>query len=157
MVNVNRMRENRPGFDPRLFLRDEELDYGIALMLAGERALLTAARDLAGEINLPQQAARALIAIRFDPGQTVTELREHLGMTTPTLARLLGELDQRGLIERQKAERGDGRARQVYLTHEGKRATDAATLAMRDRLREAYRKAGPSAVAGARAMLEALR
>ena len=49
MPDVNQMRANAPGFDPRLFLRDEELDYGIALVLAGERALLKGAADIAGD------------------------------------------------------------------------------------------------------------
>ncbi len=124
-------------------------------MLAGERALLRAAGDLANAHMMPQLAARVLIAIRFQPGQLVSDLRGQLSTTTPTLARILGELDKRGLIEKRKAP-GDGRTRSLHLTHEGLRMTDPATIAMRDRLRAAYRKAGSSAVAGARAMLEAL-
>lgn len=155
MPDVNQMRANAPGFDPRLFLRDEELDYGIALVLAGERALLKGAADIAGDNDMPQLAARTLIALRFQPGQTVKDLREQLGSTVPTFARIVGDLSQRGLIDRQKSER-DGRARKLYLTTEGKRVTDPAAITMRTVLRDAYRKAGANAVAGARAVLEAL-
>lgn len=155
MPDVNQMRASAPGFEPRLFLRDEELDYGIALVLAGERALLKGAGDLAGLFDIPPLSARTLIALRFQPGQTVGCLRDHLGATVPTFARIVGDLSRRGLIEKRKSDR-DGRARALYLTHEGKRATDPAAIAMRDTLREAYRKAGVSAVAGARAVLEAL-
>nr|WP_070960382.1 MarR family transcriptional regulator [Hyphomonas sp. Mor2] len=156
MVYVNQIRANAPGFDPRLFLRDEELDYGIALLLAGERALMKAAGEIARDFDLPPLAARVLITIRFQPGQTVTGLREQLDSTTPTLARILGDLDQRGLIERRQRDDGDRRTRSLYLSHEGKRMTDQATLTMRDRLRAAYRAAGSGAVSGVRAVLEAL-
>lgn len=156
MVNVNQIRANAPGFDPRLFLRDEELDYGIALLLAGERALMKAASEISRDFELPQLAARILITIRFQPGQTITALRQQLHTTTPTLARILGDLDQRGLIERRQSEHGDRRTRCLFLSHQGKRVTDPATLAMRDRLRSAYRAAGSGAVSGVRAVLEAL-
>jgi DNA-binding MarR family transcriptional regulator len=156
MVNVNQIRKNAPGFDPRLFLRDEELDYGIALLLAGERTLMKAAGEIARAFDLPPLAARVLITIRFQPGQSVNQLREQLDATTPTFARIIADLERRELIERRQAETGDRRVRQLFLRHEGKRLTDPATIAMRDRLRTAYRAAGPSAVGGVRAVLEAL-
>ena len=155
MSNVNQIRQSAPGFDPRLFLRDEELDYGIALLLAGERALIAASGALAKTHKIPPLAARILLALRFQPGQTVQALRQQLGATPPTLARLLAELDRREWLERRRCPQ-DGRRRLLYLGVEGARVTDPATLAMRQRLRQAYRKAGPNAVAGARAVLEAL-
>lgn len=156
MVYVNQIRANAPGFDPRLFLRDEELDYGIALLLAGERALMKAAQEIADTFDLPSLAARVLLTVRFQPGQSVKDLREQLHATTPTLARILGDLDKRGLIERRRDETGDRRTRRLHLSHEGLRVTDPATLAMRDQIREAYRKAGSGAVSGVRAVLEGL-
>lgn len=156
MVNVNQIRANAPGFDPRLFLKDEELDYGIALLLAGERALMKAAGEIARDHNLPVLAARVLITIRFQPGQSVNQLREQLDATTPTFARIIADLDKQGLVERRRSEHGDRRTRKLHLSHEGKRITDPATIAMRDRLRLAYRSAGSGAVAGARTVLEAL-
>ncbi len=155
MADVNRNRGPAPGFDPRLFLRDEELDYGIALLLASERILMKQAGDLANAKAMPPLAARILITIRFQPGQSVSALRQQLDATVPTLARIIGDLDQRGLIDRRKSQ-SDGRQRALYLTHEGKQLTDPATIAMRDALRGAYRRAGANAVAGARAVLEAL-
>lgn len=155
MADVNQNRVETPGFDPRLFLRDEELDYGIALFLSGERTLMKQASELAEQEALPALAARILIDVRFRPGQTVSGLRDHLHVTVPTMARLLATLDKRGLIERRRS-RNDARQRTLHLTHEGKRLTDPATIAMRETLRNAYRRAGPSAVAGVRAVLEAL-
>lgn len=117
---------------------------------------MKAAGEISRDFDLPQLAARVLITIRFQPGQTVTGLRDQLDTTTPTLARILGDLDQRGLIERRQSDYGDRRTRCLFLSHEGKRVTDPATLAMRDSLRTAYRAAGSGAVSGVRAVLEAL-
>ena len=156
MVDVNQIRANAPGFDPRLFLRDEELDYGIALLLAGERALMKASGEIARDFSLPDLAARVLITVRFQPGQTVNILREQLDATTPTFARIIADLEKRGLLERRQSAQGDRRTRKLFLSHEGKRVTDPAAIAMRDRLRQAYRSAGSGAVGGARTVLEAL-
>ena len=156
MVDVNQIRANAPGFAPRLFLRDEELDYGIALLLAGERALMKASGEIARDFSLPSLAARVLITVRFQPGQSVNTLREQLDATTPTFARIIADLEKRGLLERRQSAQGDRRTRKLFLSHEGKRVTDPATIAMRDRLRQAYRTAGSGAVGGARSVLEAL-
>lgn len=156
MVNVNQIRANAPGFDPRLFLRDEELDYGIALLLAGERALMKAAGDIARSFEMPMLAARTLITMRFQPGETVNHLRAQLDATTPTFARIIADLEKQGLIERRQSKQGDRRTRQLFLSHEGKRVTDPAAIEMRNRLRQAYRAAGSGAVGGVRAVLEAL-
>jgi len=155
MADVNKTQRQDPGFDPRLFLRDEELDYGIGLILSGERRLVTEALEYCNSAGLPPLAVRVLLAVRFQPGETVSALRTQLGATVPTMARVLGDLDKRGLIDR-RSTHADGRAKRVYLTTEGKRLTDQAAIAMRDRLRNAYRRAGASAVGGARAVLQAL-
>lgn len=157
MVNVNRIRTNAPGFDPRLFLRDEELDYGISLLISGERALMSAEREIAKEFEMPILAARALIFIRFQPGHNVNNLCQQLNATTPTFARIIADLERRNLIERRRNSDGDGRTRLLHLSVEGKRVTDPSVLAMRERLRSAYRSAGSSAVAGVRSVLEALQ
>ena len=117
---------------------------------------MKAAGDISREFELPQLAARVLITIRFQPGHTVTELRGQLDATTPTLARILGDLDERGYIERRQSDTGDRRTRCLFLSHDGKRVTDAATLNMREKMRAAYRAAGSGAVGGVRAVLEAL-
>ena len=60
MQHVNRNSSRTPGFDPRLFLRDEELDYGISLILTGERVLMREAAHLSSRLNIPPLAARVL-------------------------------------------------------------------------------------------------
>ena len=142
-------------FDPRLFLRDEELDHGVALILAGERALLQAAESSKKSAAVNATELRALMAIRANPGLTVSELRATIGATIPTMARILGKLDERGLVRRKKSGQ-DGRKRKLELSLAGEAVCEPIAIAMRDALRIAYRSAGSDQVAGARAVLEAL-
>ena len=61
--------------DPRLYLRDEELERGVGLILAGERALSAAAEDARQAAGLSRSEMQALMAIRFQPGLSVSQLR----------------------------------------------------------------------------------
>ena len=153
---VNQKTGEASRFDPRLFLRDEELDHGIGLLLAAERALRRAAARLESDAGLNGSAARILLAIRFQPALTVSQMRESLDMTVPTLARLLGELDKRGLIAKTPSGM-DARKRRLSLSPAGEDVIEPAVSAMRASLREAYREAGANAVVGAKSVLEALR
>jgi DNA-binding MarR family transcriptional regulator len=96
-----------------------------------------------------------LMGIRAQSGLTGREMRERLAMTVPTFARLLGELDQRGLISKTRSQK-DARAQLLYLSVAGAQLSDPIARAMRDALREAYRAAGAEHVTGARAVLEAI-
>lgn len=100
-------------------------------------------------------ALRLMITIHFKPGLTVTELRDETGATTPTLARLLGELDKRHLVVKKTGGR-DARRRRLSLSSEGAEMLGPIIHDLRTAMREAYREAGASAVAGTRAVLEAL-
>lgn len=152
-VNTNRIKA-RP-FDPRLFLTDQELDRGVALILMGERALIMAAETARSEAGLSRAQMQILIAIRQQPAQSISALRQYLGATIPTFARQIAILDQRGLIERRAAGH-DGRTRQLSLSDAGMALTTPIAIALRNSLREAWRKAGAENVAGARIVLEAL-
>ena len=145
---------NRP-FDPRLFLVDQELDRGIGLLLAGGAELSRAAESARHKAGLSKPEMQILMAIRYRPGQTVSELRDALNMTVPTFARILGHLDERDLILREK-QVTDARRRALHLSEAGTRVTTDIAVTLRDRLRQAYKEAGPDAVEGARRVLEAL-
>ena len=107
---VNTSSSTAQPLDPRLFLRDEELDRGAALFLAAERALSAAAEPAREAAGLSAVEVRILLSLRHRPGRDVASVRGDLGATVPTFARLLGALDKRGLIAK---ERGmmDGRQR----------------------------------------------
>lgn len=141
--------------DTRLYLRDEELDRGVGLILASERALAVASERERKVARLSPSELRALMTIRHMPGLDVSSLRTRLSTTVPTCARLLAGLDARGLILREAAGGGDRRRRKLTLSPEGEALVEPIAEAMRSALREAYRQAGAEAVAGARSLLEA--
>ena len=85
----------------------------------------------------------------------VGDLRNRLNMTAPTFARILGRLDGRDLVRKQRG-RIDGRQRRLYLSDAADTLMTPIVEALRDRVRTAYRIAGAESVAGARAMLDAL-
>lgn len=141
--------------DPRLFLREDELDNGISLLLASERAIAAVLRDAQDETGLNAPGLKLLITIRFSPGLTVSELRDLTGSTTPTLARLLGDLDRMDLIVKTQGGR-DARRRRLTVSKTGEDLLYPVVEKLRSSVREAYRVAGASAVAGTRSVLEAL-
>ena len=141
--------------DSRLFLRDEELDQGVELILAAQRHLRAAADDVRREARLSESELELLLAMRAKPGQTVGALRSHLFMAVPTFARLLGQLDKRNLIHKQRGS-SDSRQRQLYLSDAGEAMMSPITEALGSRLRQAYKAAGAENVAGTRATLDAV-
>lgn len=141
--------------DGRLFLRDEELDSGAALILLAEKSLVAAADTAMSEAGLSRGEFDVLMNIRAQPGLAVSEIRARLGMTVPTFARLLGQLDQRNLIDKTRSGR-DARARLLHLSADGKALAEPIAEALRRVLRPAFREAGAEQVAGARSLLEAL-
>ena len=114
--------------------------------------MLRGAQEIAG---LNSSSLKLLITIRFSPGLTVSELRDLTGSTTPPLARLLGELDKLDLIVKTQGGR-DARRRRLTVSQAGETLLHPIVEKLRAALREAYRVAGANAVAGTRAVLEAL-
>ncbi|MGH1422027.1 MAG: MarR family winged helix-turn-helix transcriptional regulator [Hyphomonas sp.] len=148
-VNLNR------SFDQRLFLMDQELDKSVGLLIAGVSEIITTAETAREKAGLSKAELHIIMAVRHRPGLTVTEMRTSLGMTTPTFARLIGTLEKRGLIQRTRGAK-DARQRRLTLSEAGTTLSTPIAIAMRDRLRNAFRVAGPDAVAGMRIALEAL-
>ncbi len=142
-------------FDPRLYLMDQELDRSAALLMLGAAELAKAGETARRKAGLSKPELQILLAVRYQPGLTVGEIRDRLGMTVPTFARLIGQLDTRGLIERSPGAR-DGRRRKIHLSDAGTTLTTPIAVALRERLRLAFRATGPDAVAGTRSVLEAL-
>lgn len=143
-----------PG-DTRLFLRDEELDRGIGLLLAGERVLASAVEEARLASGLSRTELQALLLLRYHPGMDVKQLQTRLVTSVPTCARILASLDARDLILRDTP-RDDRRRRALSLSETGLTLTQPIASALRETLRGAYRQAGAERVLGARAVLEAL-
>lgn len=140
---------------PLLYLREDELDAGVNLILDTSRALLDLAAGLAGAKDLTGPEFRVLIAVRQPAGVGVLALASVLGITKQGLMRTLEITEARGLTERRRDPR-DGRGRLVCLTAQGRTIEQTISLALRNRLARAYRKAGSDAVNGAHAVLRAV-
>ena len=82
-------------------------------------------------------------------------LLDILGVTKQSLNRVLRTLIEDGLVE-SRVGREDRRERHLHLTDKGAALEAELSDAQRERMRAAYRAAGPEAVAGFRQVLEAM-
>jgi DNA-binding MarR family transcriptional regulator len=138
----------------RLYLREEELDAGLAMVFDAAASLKAAAEPDRRALDLSWADARALSAAAR-AAETVLGLAARLAVTKQALAKTLAGLERRGLLER-VADVRDGRRRVVRLTDAGQAAERALAAAMRARLANAYRSAGDEAVAGCDRVLRAV-
>jgi DNA-binding MarR family transcriptional regulator len=153
------VNQPRPGPDAapegRLYLKEDELDRAVDLVFASTRRFWRAAEPALSAHGLGPAHYRALAAIRREENAPVSELQARLEVRKQSLARVLGELEQAGLIARAPGAE-DRRQRLLRLTPAGREAEREASAALRDRLAQVFRAAGADAVAGARAVLAAL-
>jgi DNA-binding MarR family transcriptional regulator len=147
------------GADARLYLRDQDLDQGAALIRAASRRLsqlVAPANDTGTEPPHLTDAERDILQELLDRGSSdVGELRRRLSLPKQSFARYLNQIEALGLVTRQSDAR-DRRRRLLALTPQGETFMRAATEQRRTALRQAFLTAGPDAVAGARAVLGAI-
>lgn len=143
--------------DPRLILRDEELDSGLELMLLAE-ATLWAAVDTALEAEGPGLGRphwRAAFLLRRRPGVGAKDLSRLTGLSKQAASRTLSDLVKQGLAEIDSGEL-DARRRPARLTETGRAFEDRIAERLRALIGRAYRTGGLDGVAGARRILAAL-
>jgi DNA-binding MarR family transcriptional regulator len=143
------------GGDNRLYLRDQDLNEGAALIRAAARRLgqLAEAAGATASISAPEMDVLQEI---FDVGpMDVGDLRARLNAPKQSLARNLNQLEGRGFVAREP-DQSDRRRRLVTLTAAGMTFTREATERRRAALRQAFLSAGPEAVTGARRVLSDL-
>ena len=106
-------------------LREMDRSLTIALLRARE-ATMARFRPLIAEHDLTEQQWRVLRALADGEAEALdaTELAARSVIMTPSLTRILRTLEDRGLIERAKAN-GDGRRWEIGLTAEGRAVFDA--------------------------------
>lgn len=141
-----------------LFLTDEQLQRGIEGMFFAYRGLISdpdrlLAEDYQGRYGRAHH--RAIHFISRQPGTTVNNLLDVLGITKQSLNRVLRGLTDDQLV-RVEVGREDRRERLLYLTEAGAALEESLSAVQRDRMRRAYREAGPDAVRGFRQVLEAM-
>jgi len=143
--------------DPRLILREDELDAGLELMLLAEAALWAAVdQGLEAEgLGLGRSHWRAAFLLRRRPGIGVQELAHLTSLSKQAASRILVDLAGKGLVEKQAGDL-DGRRRSAALTERGQAFEAVVSERLRAQLTRAYRTGGLDGVAGARAILAAL-
>lgn len=148
----------QPGSDdPRLILREEELDGGLELILLAE-ASLWAAVDAVLEteaLGLGRSHWRAAFLLRRRPGIGVQDLSKLTSLSKQAASRTLADLEKAGLVERVSGDL-DGRRRPATLTVEGVAFEQRTAERLRALLARAYRTGGLDGVAGTRRILAAL-
>ena len=143
------------GGENLLFLTDDQLRRGIEAMFFAYRGFTSDPDRILEEFGYGRAHHRALHFINRDPGLTVTSLLAVLGVTKQSLNRVLRTLIEDGLVE-SRVGRRDRRERHLHLTDDGAALERRLSEAQRARMRQAYRAAGPQAVAGFRQVLEAM-
>ena len=138
-----------------LFLTDEQVRKGIEAMFFAYRGFTADPDRILADMAYGRAHHRAIHFIHRNPGTTVNNLLAILGVTKQSLNRVLRTLIAEGLVA-SKVGRQDKRERHLYLTDDGAALEQRLSDAQRDRMRAAYRAAGPAAVAGFRQVLEAM-
>ena len=143
--------------DPRLILREEELDAALELLLLAEAALWSVAdAALQGETRgLGRSHYRTLFLLKRRPGLGVRDLARLTALTKQASSRTLGELERAGLVEKTSGGE-DARRRPAVLTREGAALEARVSERLRAQVARAYRAGGLEAVGGARRILTAL-
>jgi DNA-binding MarR family transcriptional regulator len=143
------------GGEALLFLTDEQLRKGIEAMFFAYRGFTADPDRILEAKGYGRAHHRVLHFIRRSPGTTVNNLLAILGVTKQSLNRVLRTLVEDGLVE-SRIGRKDKRERHLFLTQKGAALERELSEAQRARMRNAYRAAGPQAVAGFRQVLEAM-
>lgn len=143
--------------DPRLILREDELDAGLELLLLAQASLWAAVdQGLEAEgLGLGRSHWRAAFLLRRRPGVGVQELAHLTSLSKQAASRILVDLAGKGLVEKTAGDL-DGRRRSAALTPKGEAFEAAVSERLRGQIARAYRTAGLDGVAGARRILAAL-
>lgn len=144
-----------PGGEKLLYLTDGQLRCGAEAMFFAYRGFTADPDRILSRHGYGRAHHRAIHFIGRSPGTTVSNLLAILGVTKQSLSRVLRELVAKGLVE-SRVGTSDKRERHLSLTEAGAALERELSGVQRARMREAYRAAGPEAVAGFRAVLEAM-
>jgi DNA-binding MarR family transcriptional regulator len=149
--------------DPRLVLREDELDGGLELLLLAEAALWSAVdaalegeSRAAGETKIGRSHWRAALLLRRRPGAGVQDLAGLTGLTKQAASKTAADLIRLGLVEPMADEDLDGRRRPLALTDAGRAFEGRISERLRALVARAYRTGGLDGVAGMRRILSAL-
>jgi DNA-binding MarR family transcriptional regulator len=132
---------------PALFLREQEVRRGIELLYFGYRDFTSVPNAILERHDFGRAHHRALYFIGRQPGLIVSELLGYLKITKQSLARVLSDLQDRGLVQAQVGAK-DRRQRSLRLTEAGSALELELFEATRSSMQRAYSSAGAQAVSG---------
>ena len=143
--------------DPRLILREDELDAGLEMLLLAEASVWTAVDQglEAAGLGLGRSHWRAAFLLRRRPGVGLQDLAHLTSLSKQAASRILVDLEAKGLGEKAAGDL-DARRRTAMLTAAGEAFEAAIAERLRNQLARAYRAGGLDAVGGARRILSAL-
>ena len=144
-----------PSGENLLFFTDDQLRKGMEAMFFAYRGFTADPDRILSEKSYGRAHHRAIHFINRSPGTTVNNLLSILGVTKQSLNRVLRTLISDGLVE-SRIGKQDKRERHLFLTDLGQALERELSNAQRDRMRSAFRQAGPDAVSGFRQVLEAM-
>ena len=138
-----------------LYLTDNQLRQGIEAMFFAYRGFTADPDRILEEYGYGRAHHRAIHFIHGSPGTTVNNLLNILGVTKQSLNRVLRTLVDDTLVE-VKIGVQDKRERHLYLTSQGHQLQERLSAAQSNRMRKAFKNAGPNAVSGFKTVLEAM-
>ena len=145
------MNDNRSN-QQILFLTDEQLRLGIEAMFFAFKGFTADPDKILQNYSYGRAHHRAIHFINQYPGTTINNLLEILGVKKQSLNRVLKTLIDDGLVD-VVIGKNDKRERNLSLTDKGKVLEKSLSTAQRNRMRIAYKAAGPEAVSGFRTVL----
>ncbi len=136
-----------------LFLTDEQLRLGIEAMFFAYKGFTSDPDKILENYSYGRAHHRAIHFINRYPETTVNNLMDILGVTKQSLNRVLKTLIADDLVN-VGIGNNDRRKRNLSLTEKGKILEKELSTAQRNRMRLAYKFAGPDAVSGFRIVLD---
>ncbi|MCY4305378.1 MAG: MarR family transcriptional regulator [Aestuariivita sp.] len=153
-MNDPKFSQNQGG-ENLLYLTDEQLRKGIEAMYFAYRGFTADPDRILEPLGYGRAHHRAIHFINRSPGTTINNLLSVLGVTKQSLNRVLRTLIRDELVVR-RVGKTDKRERHLFLTDNGKMLETRLSNVQHQRMRCAYREAGPNAVIGFRQVLEAM-
>lgn len=130
-----------------LFLRDEEVERHLELLILAERETFRHAEPIRTHAGLTESSFRTLYLIQRHPHLAQVELCTILGITKQTLSRHLKDMVTAGFLMQGESS-SDRRRRRLQVTEAGQAALARAAEAHKAHLKRAFLAAGPDAVGG---------
>ncbi|MBV1900903.1 MAG: MarR family transcriptional regulator [Kordiimonadaceae bacterium] len=128
-------------------MREEELRRGIELLYFAYRDFTSDPDEILAKTGLGRAHHRVLYFVRRNPNTTVSGILKLLRITKQSLSRVLNQLVEEGYIQ-QTSGTHDRRQRLLKLTEKGDAFEKELFSTQRQRVAQAYKTAGPEAVAG---------